>query len=505
MSSSAREVSSTHKIIALTVIVLAALSSVGYHQADEHFQILEFAAYKLGYASTEDLAWEFEERMRPALQPAIAYALYTINGWGGEADPFRVAFLLRLLSGAFTLAVMLLLCRRYASVSHRWWVWAVLLHWIAIYNGVRFSGENWSGLFATLGFLLYPLRVPDRSLVFTPDAPTTSGSPRRLTSLRFGCGFLFGLAFLCRYQLAILVVAFLFWLLLIGKESWKSLALVATGGLSALLLAYPLSYWLYGEWTLPAWNYLHANLIEGKAATYGTAPWWDYLEKVFTRGIPPLSLVYLGSFFLFGYHYRRDPVAWMTVGFVVVHSLLARKDIRFFYPLLPLFPVLLLGAVAASGRYFGRERGKKRRWRRPIVGLLWVTNFVLLASVVVRPAASELYPLRYIYRNYLKETTLFGPRADLLVAEGATSRWYDRPERYRKRSTEAGQAVTCSTLNCLYLTKACKGTPPPEKARLVYTNRPDWGEAVNFFGWVDQQRWFYVYELDPRPRPTVPQ
>ena len=102
-------------VAAALLLVLTAWNSTGHHQGDEYFQILEFAAYKLGITEVDGLAWEYGERMRPALQPALVYGVYQLVDGVGTADPFLVALLLRLLSAGLTLWVALLLYRRYAA------------------------------------------------------------------------------------------------------------------------------------------------------------------------------------------------------------------------------------------------------------------------------------------------------------------------------------------------------------------------------------------------------
>src|SRR5919206_4106439 len=62
-------------LIGLAFHLVAAYFNAGYYHYDEHFQILEFANYKLGRVPAESLAWEFHEKIRPWFQPAMAYVL----------------------------------------------------------------------------------------------------------------------------------------------------------------------------------------------------------------------------------------------------------------------------------------------------------------------------------------------------------------------------------------------------------------------------------------------
>jgi len=58
---------------------------------------------------------------------------------------------------------------------------------------------------------------------------------------------------------------------------------------------------------------------------------------VFERGVPPLSLLYIAAPLWFAWRFRRDPLTWMMVPFLLVHFLLSRKDARFLFsaPTLP--------------------------------------------------------------------------------------------------------------------------------------------------------------------------
>ncbi|MEO0734882.1 MAG: hypothetical protein AAFZ52_18740, partial [Bacteroidota bacterium] len=138
-----------HLIIAALILACACWNAVGFHQGDEHFQILEFAAYQAGLVDATDLPWEYGERMRPALQPGLTYLLYQAFGIFGEVHPYWFAFFLRLLSAGLFLWVAVLLYRRYTLALPqdlwRWFALLLLFHWCTVYVGIRFSNENWSG------------------------------------------------------------------------------------------------------------------------------------------------------------------------------------------------------------------------------------------------------------------------------------------------------------------------------------------------------------------------
>ena len=92
-------------------LLCAVVFSEGVHHADEHYQILEFAGWKLGITPADQLPWEFAERMRPALQPAIVVAVHSALAVFGEPDPFMVAMLMRAFAAALSFLAALLLLR----------------------------------------------------------------------------------------------------------------------------------------------------------------------------------------------------------------------------------------------------------------------------------------------------------------------------------------------------------------------------------------------------------
>ena len=85
-------------LLALVWMVITAAFSVGYYHGDEHYQIIEFAHQKMTGTPTHQLAWEYEEQIRPALQPTMAYGVFSLLETLSVDDPFLHAFALRCLT-----------------------------------------------------------------------------------------------------------------------------------------------------------------------------------------------------------------------------------------------------------------------------------------------------------------------------------------------------------------------------------------------------------------------
>ena len=482
-----------HLFLAILALLTACWFSVGFHQGDEHFQLLEFAGYKLGFISAEQLPWEFGERMRPATQPAIAYALHRVVGLFGEVNPYYFAFLLRLISAAGFVLLAVKVFERYARKMPTerllgWLALGLLFNWCSVYSGIRFSGENWAGMAFAFGLLLYPAAVPERKDTFTP---VRAGG-------KFACfaaGLLFGLAFLFRYQVAIMVVGFGAWLLFVAREQWQRVGLVVLGGLVALAFGTLLDRWFYGEWVIAPWHYLRSNLIEGKAATFGSAPWWDYFRMVFERGVPPLGLLYIAAPLWFAYRFRRDPLTWMMAPFLLVHFLLSRKDARFLFPLLPFVPVMIMaGAVVLRRKYGDGVFGRK--WVARGVKTLWAMNLLILLTVLFRPMISEVKVNKFVWDNYTEPVTILADGRHVFTYADLTLRFYQRPGKVIIHRTEdRAEWPACETNVCLY-SQFTRTPTPPAGGRLVYTTRPEWADGLGLKEWLDEMKWWSVYELE---------
>lgn len=192
-------------VASLLAHVLAAWFNAGPFQPDEHFQILEFAAYKLGTVPAQSLAWEFAEQARPALQPALAWAAFRLFGALGVSDPFLVVFALRLGMGLLGLSLTLVILRhglpsiRSAACRRFFITFSLVFAYLPFLHG-RFTSENAAGLALFSGaFLVLRLLDPDR--------------PRRSDALWALAGVLLVLAFYFRFQVGFAIAGLGAWLL----------------------------------------------------------------------------------------------------------------------------------------------------------------------------------------------------------------------------------------------------------------------------------------------------
>lgn len=383
------------RILAAGVLLhlLAAYFSVGYYSADEHFQIYEFAGLKLGFNHADELPWEFPARMRPALQPALAVVAIRAMESVGVDSPFTQAAALRFVSAILSFGCMLLLFRAFCGELHteryrKWFLFLSVLLWFLPFQHARFSSETWSGLTFFAGLAL-----------LWPTLKAKAGSRRAAIDLTVGA--LLGLSFLFRFQAGLLIAPLALWLLLRARPGAARLMSLAAGMAVVLAFGACVDRWFYGEWTWPAWNYLWLNLVEGKAANFGSHPWWTYLFFVFRHGIFPLSVLMLAAFVLLWIYRPGHVLSWTTFTFVLVHVLIGHKELRFLFPLCNIVPFVLVYAAQlwSDDARLGRWTEWGRRWRPALLAVVIAVNTVALLFASLKPAEPLVYLFKHIYEH----------------------------------------------------------------------------------------------------------
>ncbi|NJK90331.1 MAG: hypothetical protein HC923_13735 [Myxococcales bacterium] len=243
--------------------LLTAILSFGFHQRDEMAQVLEWVEYKRQAFPIGDLAWEFEGRIRPWFQPGLYFALFRALDSVGLEGPLLLAMCARIATSAlgFVTSLSLAARRRPCEARSKGAPHPRFVLGARVVRPLRARADllrELAGSLFALGLALLLRSLGARAV-----------KPMLLV------GFTFGLAFQARYQTALMIAGVLLWLLLEKKH--RALVGLAAGGGAALIVGALFDRWGYGEWTFPPLEYFRVNLIEGKAASFGTDPWWFYL------------------------------------------------------------------------------------------------------------------------------------------------------------------------------------------------------------------------------------
>ncbi len=470
-------------ITGAAVLLITALFSVGYHQFDEHFQILEFAGEKLGLTEAEHLPWEYHYQTRPTIQPAMVVVLQTVLNAAHVTDPFVITTCLRILSGLLSFLSIHLLYTLYRRdirdvLLQQWFLLLSFFLWFAVYNNVRFASENWSGSVFLIAYCLFFLKPTQSSWHF------------------LSTGLLFGLSFLFRYQVGFLIAGFGAWLFFIKKEKLSHLIFLGAGMCVALASGILIDRWFYGEWTLTVWNDLEQDLLLGKLSEFGVMPWWFYFKAIFIRAIPPFSLVFLLSFLIFIVFRNKAALTWTVVPFVVIHSLIGHKETRYLFPIISFAPVCIVQSIEILQGRLHLDLINHTVFRRCAQGF-FIANLALLLVVMFRPADPHIALYKTIYEHYEDPVTLY------YIGKNPYHRVLDI--QYYKRSSLTLQSIRSvaeidfgSSEKALFVTRKPETLSRVEyEQALIYRTLPEWVTLFNFNNWLERTKLWYLYEMRP--------
>lgn len=351
----------TRSIVTWVVLVavgllptLRALHELGRVHPDEVFQFLEPA---LRTASGRGfVAWEWEVGLRNRIMPSLLGAIVGVPYLFGVRDPM-----------ALRVAAALPLLALHVAMLRSLFVW-----------GARRMPAAMS-LVTVVGFGLYePLwELAGRTLSETISTACLMIAITRVDALHRSelrgdglAGVMAGLAFVARYGAAAGVLGLA--LYVAARRPWER-ALAFFAGVGVVLAFLGVVDWI--EWGRPFHSffaYTHYNIVSGRAtATFGGAPWHDYLPLV-AGWIPPAAWVGLVAFAP-----RRapldEPFFWTALTYFLITSAATHKEARFVYPVLLVVTWMGLAALAAHAARFESR--------------------LLRATALIGIVASSLFPL----------------------------------------------------------------------------------------------------------------
>jgi GPI mannosyltransferase 3 len=492
--------------LGIALYAFTAWRSEGYHHPDEHFQILEFAHHKLGRTPAAALPWEFAAQIRPGLQPMLAYGFIRAAEAAGLSSPFNQIFLLRLLTGWLCLWAFFRWAHWLSSTSGderlgRWLRWAVALGWFVPYLSVRFSSENWAGLLFSAGLLLLlPLPYP------TPRAAFFSGGKRR-SWVWFAAAFFLIISFFFRFQMAFALMGLGAWLLWRWRAdtslrpTWAQAAGLVAGSAAALALGFAADAWMYGKPVFTAYNYFAANILENKAAHWGTSPWWYYFGQTALSAVPPLSLLLLLFLGLGMWHQRRSVLAWSFLPFLLAHMAVGHKEMRFMFPML--LPALVLAVQGASiGAGMLRQRGKARVVFRAVFWVAVVINGLLLPVRCLLAAQEAVPTYRFLYQyaaERAEPVAVFSQEKNVYGLVGLEVHFYRSPsvQTFVVQRFDPGTLRLASTPHHLLFSPKLmlQNLPPTLQTKRVFTYLPDGLLRFNPNDWQGRTRMWSLHEV----------
>ncbi len=300
-----------------------ALTDDGIYWPDEIYQSLEPAhRWVYGYGL---VAWEFVRGARNWAFPGLVTGLLGLaRAMGLDSPPAYLHWVRGVFAvgGALSAWAVYRLARSLgadllpAAAAAGAWGWGSVF----VYFGHRAMSEGASALFVPWGLAL---ALPHGARLSRVAAGTV----------------LLGAAVLFRLHNALFCAALLgTW---IAQRRWRDARLGAVLFALAALGLGLLDRITWGHWFHSTLEYLRFNLLEGKAAQWGTSGPAYYL-RVLTTSMPLLSfgLIALGAM---GLH-KAPALGAAFLLFFLAHAVVPHKELRFLLPALP-----LLCALAALG------------------------------------------------------------------------------------------------------------------------------------------------------------
>jgi hypothetical protein len=371
-------------LLAFLIRLPAVLFSRGYEFVDHQFQSVD-PAYHLAFGGSWWKTWEFQEGMRSWLYPEMLAGVFKIISALGVTHPSSLMTVTRLVHALLSLLPMCAL-------------WMLVVHWKKIPrpNPVLL-------LMASSGLMLFSGVQPNGTAVAVILSLTA-------IFLFHGPGFWWplvgglalGLAFACRFQ-----DAFFGPVLFIGglwHKRWKEAAGLAVGSAITVTLQGFVDYYTYGVFLVSPFRYVELNVFQGAAAKFGQKPFWYYLPLLaaLTFFIPPFFRVVRDAIRTGA---REFPLPFFCAAlYLLLHSVVARKAVRFIFPVF----LLLLFVLAVGMFREGASSAVERIHRRLVVALqILFAVFLSFAYFHQGPIEAALW---------LRKQTDF--RKQLVVANG---------------------------------------------------------------------------------------
>jgi phosphatidylinositol glycan class B len=459
--------------------LLAAFLPVGYLHPDQHFQTLEFAHFKLHPSHEERMPWEYRNRMRPWTQPWLyAAALRGMEEVGIER-PFIQDAVIRLATGLAGMASLLLFCIALARWlpspgQRRWLALTMGLFWFFPYHFTRTASETASSILlllalSALALIGNPTEKREAETEGPFAGPMNPGAGALVVS-----AICFGLMFNLRYQMGFVIIAAAAWLLLVQRiPLLRMIVFCAVVGLT-VAFGLLLDRFGYGSFAWVPWNYLEANLIAGKAASFGTEPWYYY--ALFTLILPAGPLL-MAACLVFWVRFPRSLLSWILLAFLAVHVVLSHKEIRFLAPIAPLAVASVVFAMPEAWFRSGHRRWPvpaRPRWAAWLFAFFVLCNLLALVVASVRPPRPAITVHQWIQRAEPEhfEFWSLGATPYRLHQTGGPRFEFYAPQRVTQRTVEnAGElARALESRETIYFYHPGLELPAHETGRWVKEN-----------------------------------
>src|SRR5688572_22403493 len=323
ISSSEKKIIRLGAFLLTMLIVFNCLRNVQYYNPDEHYQIIEFAAYKQGKVQATDLAWEYTAQSRQAIQPIICYTVFQTLDAIGIQHPVDQIRSLRILTGLFALWCIVQFVRsglKFFTGKYRmWFIWVSFIFWIVPYYYVRFTSEAFSQSL----FLL--------ALSFIFD--------ERKNWKIIAAGGVLALAFYARFQLLFGMMGLTIALIWIEKFRFREFSLLTLGAMTGIGAGILSDHWLYNQWVFTPWNYFDYQVLRNVAGSFGKSSALFYFRHLLLFSTPIIGVFIYLMLFALPLLKKINTVYLIFTTTLLILSIVGRIGFRLLIPNLDALPV----------------------------------------------------------------------------------------------------------------------------------------------------------------------
>lgn len=356
-------------LLAGLIFATAAWFGVGYHAEDEFQHVILIAEHLRGHVDLGSMPIDYHAQWRGMLLPVIATGVFEAAETLGITNPFQLTLALRLLTAALALWVIHGFIRvvlpgvrsenQQAFVFLSWFLWFVpVLH-------IRFSGEAWSALLFLRGLTLLLDPMERKAWVI---------------------GAWFGAAVLCRPAAVLLPFGALLWMFFAQKVQRKRIIALVVGGTVMLAIGVIIDSLAYGTPTLTLLNYGMAAITGEEAARFTTLPWYQYPLFALKHATVPIGALLIAALAILLLMRRKHILIWLLLPFLIFHSMIPVKELRFLFPLALLMPWMLIAAWDALCERWPTMMG--RTFWLQVLFLFAVVNLLALVIGITTPAGN---------------------------------------------------------------------------------------------------------------------
>ena len=369
--------------------IISAFYTIGFYSDDEHFQILEIAAYLLGInnVAIEDTTgyyWEWREhiRMRPWLQPYIYFKLIIFFQYLSINDPFVWTLIIRIISSLIGYLSIIYLFftfqNKFFNENYKFNTFIFFSFWFYPFLHSRTSSEN-------LGITLFIISI---CLIYR----LIISKEINFNYFKFiFASFLFGISMVIKFTLVFTTIPFYIWVL-IFRFKFNTITIFTIVIFICLGIGIAIDSYFWGFLTNTYYQFYKFNLSEelGRLNDFGINPWYFYITEISKQLAPLLSIVFLAGLFLYWFKNKFDLISWITLSTLILFSIIGHKEIRYIFPIYifaPFFISYLLDYI---------KNGYLLNFFKTII---IISNVLFLVLTLFVPPNTKVGVYKFIYNN----------------------------------------------------------------------------------------------------------